>query len=47
MVNKRKVKEKQYIRLGIMKTSDGDFAYIDPTEKNGSKYKSIKRYERQ
>lgn len=46
MVNKLKVKNKQYARLGIWKKADGEFEYIDPSEKNRSKYPAIKKYER-
>jgi hypothetical protein len=46
MVNKRKTKDKEFARLGIWKRADGDFEYIDPSEKNRSKYGSIKRYEK-
>ncbi|MDP4145146.1 MAG: hypothetical protein Q8936_11810 [Bacillota bacterium] len=40
MSNKYTVKDKQLIRLGIRKNSEGDFEYIDPNEKNRSKYTS-------
>lgn len=46
MVNKHKVKDKQYARLGIKKNTNGDFEYIDPSEKYKSKYESIKKYTR-
>jgi hypothetical protein len=46
MVSKHKVKDNQYARLGIRKNSNGDFEYINPEEKNKSKYQSIKKYER-
>lgn len=46
MVNKRKVKDNQYVKLGIRKNENGDFEYIDPSEKNKSKYQSIKMYVR-
>lgn len=46
MVNKHKVKESQYAKLGIRKNSNGDFEYINPEEKNKSKYESIKKYKR-
>lgn len=44
MTSKIKVKNKQYAALGIRKNSNGDFEYIDPAEKNKSKYGSIKKY---
>ncbi|ACO84866.1 hypothetical protein [Clostridium botulinum] len=43
MGNKLKVKDKEYARLGIRKNSNGDFEYINPNDKNKSKYKSIKK----
>lgn len=46
MVNKYKVKDKQYAKLGIRKTPNGEFQYIDPSEKNKSRYESIKKYTR-
>ncbi|GIM30406.1 hypothetical protein CPJCM30710_30720 [Clostridium polyendosporum] len=46
MVNKLKVKDKQYARLGIRKNTNGDLEYIDPSEKNKSKYEPIKKYTR-
>ncbi|MBI6872559.1 hypothetical protein [Clostridium aciditolerans] len=46
MVNKRKVKDKEYANLGIRRNANGDFQYIDPSEKNKSKYESIKKYTR-
>jgi hypothetical protein len=42
MVNKLKVKVNQYEKLGIRKNSNGDFEYINPNDKNKSKYRSIK-----
>lgn len=44
MVNKHKTTNKQYASLGIRKNSNGDFEYIDPSEKNKSKYKTIAKY---
>jgi hypothetical protein len=44
MVNKHKTKGKQYANLGIRKNSNGDFEYIDPSEKNKSKYQPIRKY---
>ncbi|MHC1684767.1 MAG: hypothetical protein AB6733_17780 [Clostridiaceae bacterium] len=46
MVNKNKTKDKDFARLGIRKNSRGDFEYINPEEKNKSKYESIKKYTR-
>lgn len=46
LVNKHKVKNNQYEKLGIRKNINGDFEYIDPSEKNKSKYESIKKYTR-
>lgn len=43
MVNKRKIKNNQYEKLGIRKNSNGDFEYINPEDKNTSKYKEIKK----
>ncbi|EET88096.1 conserved hypothetical protein [Clostridium carboxidivorans P7] len=43
MVNKRKTKSNQYAKLGIRKNSNGDFEYINPEDKNRSKYKEIKK----
>lgn len=43
MSNKNKVKDKQYARLGIRKNINGDFEYIDPSEKNKSKYQPIRK----
>lgn len=43
MVNKRKTKDNQYGKLGIRKNSNGDFEYINPNDKNKSKYKEIKK----
>ncbi|AKA68117.1 hypothetical protein [Clostridium scatologenes] len=43
MVNKRKIKSNQYAKLGIRKNSNGDFEYINPEDKNRSKYKEIKK----
>lgn len=43
-MNKYKIKEKDYARLGIRKNAEGNFEYIDPSEKNKSKYKPVKIY---
>lgn len=44
MTNKRKVTNKQMASLGIKKNESGDYEYIDPEEKNRSKYNSVKKY---
>lgn len=46
MVNKLKVKDREYAKLGIRKNSNGDFEYINPEEKNKSKYGSINKYKK-
>lgn len=46
MVSKYTLKAKQLTRLGIRKNESGDYEYIDPSEKNKSKYRSIKKYEK-
>jgi hypothetical protein len=43
MANKHAVTKKQMANLGLTKTPQGDYTYIDPSEKNKSKYKSIKK----
>lgn len=43
MVNKHKVKDKEYAKLGIRKNSNGDFEYINPNDKNKSKYKPVRK----
>jgi hypothetical protein len=43
MVNKRKTKDNQYAKLGIRKNSNGDFEYINPDDKNKSKYKDVRK----
>lgn len=43
-MNKYSIKDKQYVKLGIRKNSEGNFEYIDPSEKNKSKYVPIKKY---
>jgi hypothetical protein len=43
MSNKHAVTKKQMASLGITKNPQGDYTYIDPSEKNKSKYKSIKK----
>lgn len=41
MANKRKVTKKQMASLGLKKTSNGDYTYIDPEDKTGS-YKPVR-----
>lgn len=41
MANKRKVTKKQMASLGLKKTENGDYDYIDPNDKD-SKYKPVK-----
>jgi len=41
MANKRKITKKQMASLGLKKTSDGDYTYIDPEDKTGS-YKPVR-----
>jgi hypothetical protein len=43
MATKLSVTQKKMAALGIMKTKSGDYDYIDPSEKNRSKYKPIKK----
>lgn len=43
MVNKRSFTQKQMASLGIRKNQNGDYEYIDPDEKNRSKYKEIRK----
>lgn len=43
MTNKHAVTRKQMANLGITKTPQGDYTYIDPTEKDRSKYMPIKK----
>jgi hypothetical protein len=46
MGSKYSVKTKQLTRLGIRKNESGDYEYLDPSEKNKSKYQPIKRYDK-
>lgn len=41
MTNKRKVTKKQMASLGLKKTQEGDYAYINPEDKIGS-YKPVR-----
>jgi hypothetical protein len=43
MSNKLKVKSKQMASLGIRKNEAGDYEYINPEDKNKSKYKPIRK----
>lgn len=43
MGSKNKVKNKQYEKLGIKKNLNGDFEYINPDDKDRSKYKTVKK----
>ena len=43
MTNKLKTTNKQMASLGIRKNEVGDYEYINPDEKNNSKYKSVKK----
>lgn len=42
MPNKRKTTKKQMASLGLKKTENGDYTYIDPEDKLGS-YKPSKK----
>ena len=41
MTTKRKTTKKQMASLGLKKTSNGDYTYIDPEDKTGS-YKPVR-----
>ena len=41
--NKLKTTNKQMASLGIRKNETGDYKYINPDEKNESKYKPVKK----
>lgn len=43
MTNKRKVTQKQMASLGLKKTENGDYDYINPNDKTNSKYKSVRK----
>lgn len=43
MSNKRKFTNKQMANLGLKKTNRGDYDYIDPEEKEKSKYRINKK----
>jgi hypothetical protein len=46
MGSKYTVKQKELRRLGLRKTETGDYDYIDPSERNRSKYQPIRKYEK-
>jgi hypothetical protein len=43
MGNKLTVSRKVMARLGLKKTKTGDYDYIDPNEKNKSKYEPVRK----
>lgn len=43
MTNKLKVTAKQMASLGLKKIENGDYGYINPSEKNASQYKTVKK----
>ena len=43
MSNKLTVTNKKLASLGLKKNEHGDYEYLDPSEKNKSKYKSIRK----
>jgi len=43
MSNKLKNTNKQMASLGIRKNEVGDYEYINPDDKNKSKYKTVKK----
>jgi hypothetical protein len=43
MSNKLRTKKRQMSSLGIKKNEVGDYEYINPEEKNNSKYKPVKK----
>jgi len=43
MSNKLTVTKKKMASLGLKKNDNGDYEYIDPSDKNKSKYKPIKK----
>ena len=43
MGSKISVTQKKMASLGLMKNEKGDFEYIDPSDKNKSKYKPVKK----
>lgn len=43
MGTKTSVTQKKMASLGLMKNEKGDYDYIDPSDKNKSKYKPIRK----
>lgn len=43
MSNKLIVPKKLMTRLGLKKTESGDYDYLDPNEKNKSKYEPVRK----
>lgn len=43
MSSKLKVTKKQMASLGLKKNDKGDYEYIDPSEKDKSKYNPVKK----
>jgi hypothetical protein len=43
MSNKLSVTKKKMASLGLKRTENGDYDYIDTAEKNKSKYKPVKK----
>jgi hypothetical protein len=43
MTNKRKVTQRQMASLGLRKTENGDYDYINTEDKTNSKYKPVKK----
>lgn len=43
MSNKLTVTKKKMASLGLRKTEAGDYDYIDPEEKNRSKYEPVRK----
>ena len=43
MANKRKTTKKQMASLGVKKTENGDYEYINPEDKINSKYKDVRK----
>jgi hypothetical protein len=46
MSNKLTITSKKMAALGLKKTARGDYDYLDPSEKNKSKYKPIAKVEK-
>lgn len=43
MNNKLITPQKKMTRLGLKKTENGDYDYLDPSERNRSKYEPVKK----